>query len=188
MTTDDNTPGPSTDSDSKQHHSRRRRRRWLMFTGIPLLALGGAFAAKALADHHGHGFGRGHGLHSAKTVDELRQRMTRRAERMLGYLDATDAQRREIDAIIDTNAPQLFALKAEGKKLHKHMFDAVRSGDAAAIETARKAGITHFDAASKVWVEAATLAYDVLDAEQKAEVMEHFERFGPRMHGHGHDH
>jgi len=180
--TRDNDDSAASDRDAGARRSRRRRRRWLMFTGLPLLAIGGVFAAKAFADH-GHGLGHhGHGFRGAKTVEDLRERMGDRAERLLGHLDATDAQRREVDAILDTTAPQLFAMKDERRKLHREMFDAVRSGDAVKIEAARKAGVTHLDEASKVWVEMAQLGYDVLDDDQKAEVMEHIERFGPRDH------
>ena len=178
MSQDESTSPESPDPEARR--ARRRRRRWLMFTGLPLLAIGGAFAARALADHRGWGHHRGD--RGASTEQALRERMGHGADRMARHLDLSASQRRQIDAILDTHSAKLFAMKQQRKQLHNQLFDAIKSGDQARIEAARKAGIDHFDAATKVWTEMGVLAYDVLDADQRAEVMEHFERFAP--HGH----
>lgn len=179
-----NTTGPRDDDDSNPEgfrSRRQRRRRWMMFTGLPLLALGSVFAARAFADGHGrwhHGGGHGRWHHdSASTVDEFQQRLGRRADRVLDYLDATEAQQQEIDAIIETSVPQLFALKTEGRDLRGQLFAAVKAGDRDQIERLRKAGVNHLDRASKVYIDTAQLAMDVLDEQQKSELMDKLDRF-----------
>ena len=183
----------SNDNDPRVHErsaradrkaSRRRRgrfgKRWWIFASLPLAALG-AWGCHSHA--HGHDSATpgwyGHSWHGhAKVTNEaeMQKRMSRRAKRVLSHLDATDEQRAEIDALIVDRAPALFAMRVEGRELKAEFAQALIDGNSEEIERLRVAGVAHLDKASELWIRTAQTALAALDEEQRAEVMEHFER------------
>gem|GEM_PF-3780198 len=59
--------------------------------------------------------------HRAQSAAEVRAFMERRADRLLETVDADDAQRERIDAIIAQDAPQMFALMQEGRAVREEL-------------------------------------------------------------------
>lgn len=89
-------------------------------------ALSLAAGAHAFGHGHGRGHGRGHGMHGA-SMDDMQSMMKHRIGRMLDKLDATDAQRASIDAILERTTARM-------KALH----DAEDGTDGERAETARR--------------------------------------------------
>ena len=115
----------------------------------------------------------------------MRERLGHGADFALARVDATDDQRKRVDAILDQSAPQLFAVMERGAKLRKEVIDAVASGNHAAAETARKQVLAWADEASRLWLSTIEQSLAVLDTAQREKVREHLKRFGD--HGPGHD-
>jgi Spy/CpxP family protein refolding chaperone len=161
------TDDPSTDTPPAPEAARARRRRFLFWGGAGIFALTTLASMRALA--HGFGghrrFGR-HGL-GAASEDELRAHMKERAGRALDWLDATDAQERQVFAIVDDVAPELFRVRSEADALREDARSAFERNDGYAIEAARKRGVALIDRASKVGVDAMQRALAVLDAAQR---------------------
>jgi hypothetical protein len=172
-----------------QPAKRSRRRRFMIFGGMGLTAIAGLLTTRAWA--HGHGpftrgaFGHGpfgHGGMHADSAAELREHLGHAADHILGRLDATDAQRQVVGALLDREAPRLFALQQRGKTLHEQAHAAFESGDRQALELARSRGVALLDELSTVALSALQEVHDVLDPEQQAELREHM----ARHRGHGH--
>ena len=150
---------------------RRRFKRWILIAALPILG-GIALLPKAMAwGHHGH--------HKAKSAEELREHMDRRADWVLGRLDASDAQRTQIDAILDETAPKAFALMKEGRELRKGMRTALLAPevDEQAVQAARADLDALADQGSELFFDTITRVSKVLTPEQRAQIDEHLARF-----------
>jgi protein CpxP len=148
---------------------RSRLRRFLLIGGIPLLAVAGLFfVPRALA----LGF---HGRHNARTVEELREHMEHRADFVLDRLDASDAQRDKVNAILDQNAPQFFALMSEGRNVRVAMKNALLADkvDRAKLEKAQADLDALADKASELGVETLAQVAEVLTPAQRQKIAEH---------------
>lgn len=141
------------------------------------LALGGAAAqAQSMPPHHGGPammapdglFGGGHMGH------------------LLELVNATDAQRSQIEAIFKAAQQDLAGQRDAGMKLHQQMLALYTAPniDAAAIEALRQQMSTQREAASKRLSQAAIDAARVLTPEQRAKIAEVMQKRQARMAAH----
>jgi Spy/CpxP family protein refolding chaperone len=173
-----NDPTPPETTTSEPKRAPQRRRRWLLASGLGLVAaLTGLFATRALA--HGHGFGRGFGGR-AESAEELREHLGRKAEFVLSRVDATEQQQQRIGQILDQAAPKLFTTMTKGKELRKAFMQAMTSGDHAKAESSRKQVLAWADESSKLWLSTFEQAMGVLDSAQRQKIQEHMQRFEGR--------
>jgi periplasmic protein CpxP/Spy len=148
---------------------KSRLRRFLLIGGIPLLAAAGLFfVPRALA----FGF---HGRHNARTVEELREHMEHRADFVLDRLDASDDQRDKVNAILDKNAPQFFALMSEGRSVRTAMKNALLADkvDRTKLDKAQADLDALADKASELGVETLAQVAEVLTPQQRQKIAEH---------------
>lgn len=173
------TTSPEADPARPRHRRRGFRRRWLLLSGIPIAAAG-LFAARAFA-HGGHGFGCGHGG-GPRSADALAERMVDHLDFMLDRVDADDAQRAEVAKIAARQAPALFEQRTRARALRGEMVSALRQGEQDRLEALRKRGVTLFDEATATGLSTAQQVGDVLDDDQRAQVLAKLERFLGRHH------
>ncbi|MDD9939697.1 MAG: hypothetical protein OXU20_01425 [Myxococcales bacterium] len=162
---------------------RGRSRRWWLWTGLPLLAVVGAFAGRAWA----HGSFGCRGRHHSRSPDEFSEHLSRVVERVLSRLDVSDAQLMSARAIVARNASALYGVHQEGRDLRRQLIEAVKRDDRNQIEVLRKRAIETVDQGSSLWIANVQELSDVLTADQRAKLVERLERFGGRWgHGGGH--
>jgi len=153
---------------------KNRYRTWLLAgTVIALGALGIAGAVQAqgfLGGMRGHGFG---GPMGGMMV-----------ERALGAVDATDAQRTQIEAIIEDAKADMSTLAAELDDTRAQFKTLITAPtiDRSAFEALRVATLERGDAASARALEALLDVAEVLTPEQRSQLAEHGPGFGPRFH------
>jgi Spy/CpxP family protein refolding chaperone len=71
-------------------------------------------------------FARAHGPWGhARSPEEMQERMERHVEHLLDEVDASDAQRTQVDAIVDETAPKMYALSQEGRALREQIKQAL---------------------------------------------------------------
>ncbi|MGD8862257.1 MAG: Spy/CpxP family protein refolding chaperone [Myxococcales bacterium] len=179
----DDTPTQDNPETRPNHTGRRRRRRFLIFGGLSLAALASLFTARSWAHGPRGFFGGFHHRKHPRTARELRAHLGERADHILGRLDATDAQREEVGAILDRIAPQMHALHMRGRELHEHAAGALDGGDRDALERSRQRAVALFDEGSALAVQATQELYAVLDEEQRAEVRDHLHHLRGHHHG-----
>lgn len=149
----------------------RHRRGWRAFR---FLAFVGLLVGVPLAVANAAGFGGGHCDKASVTSSEaLRERMDRPTSWLLHKVDATDEQAARVDAVLDETAPALFALKDEQVALKDRLHTALAAPavDAAEVERIRQDGLGLAEEASGVLVDALVDIANVLDAEQRAELL-----------------
>lgn len=178
----DDTHGSSTDTSSSKTGGKRRRRFFLFAAVAGLGALLVAIPA-AFAGPFGGGGWRGGGgcSHGGKTMtaEQVRERMDTAADRVMGRVDGTDAQRAEVGALLDKLAPDAVALKKEAKAVKAQLKAAIESGeelDPTELERLRKEGLRLADKASKRALDALLDFQDVLTPEQRAELIGDLQR------------
>jgi len=175
----------ATERRGKRDGKRRRGRRWVLWTGLPLLAVAGVFASRAWAHGGFGGFGcRGH--ERSRTPEQFEDRLTSMVERVFSHLDASDDQLKAAREIVARNAQGLYAVHAEGRGLRKELMAAAQQNDRDQIEVLRKRGIATMDRGSSLWIANIQELSDVLTPEQRSELFEHLEHFGGRHGPFGH--
>ena len=102
---------------------------------------------------------------------------------MLSRVDASDAQRTRVAAILDQAAPELFRAHQKGPRLRQRAVDALASGDRTAAENARKQALAWADELSRQGLTAVEQSLAVLDEAQRAKVREHLEHMRDGHHG-----
>ena len=154
----------------------------LFATALPVAAIAGGF---------GGGFGGHCGPPRAETAEEAREHADRMAERALDRIDATDAQRAQVDALLDTTVPKMFAIHEDGAALREEgraLFTADKV-DAAAVEALRAEAMTLADEGSRLMASTAVSLANILTVEQRQDIAEDLERFhgegGPHGRGDG---
>ncbi len=156
------------------------RRRLFLFGALAALA-GALFIGSAVAsDGWGPGFCDG----SEMTVDTARERAGAIADRALSRVDATDAQRSEVSTILDEAVPKLFDARAEHRANHDAWKDALGAEtiDRDALEALRADAIESADEVSTLGLDVVADLAEVLDADQRAELIELAESFKGRRH------
>ncbi len=129
--------------------------------------------------HHGMGAGMGHALDAGPGMMPFGGR---HLQRMLDEAKATDAQRKQIEAIADQARADLQTLRTEGKKLHEQGLAlwAAAKLDTKAIEAHRQQMLKHHDRMSARTTQAMFEASKVLSPAQRASVVQ-----GLQTHQHG---
>ena len=187
--TTDGTQNHTTDASNACHsrHDGRHRghgRRLVKLTVFGLIV--GAFAYKGAAMA---GFG-GHGCHGAHDPQQRTERMIRHVTHVLDHVDATDEQLAQIEPMVATVAQQM--QPAHNLKMQL-MEDALATlsaeqVDAAELERIRAEAVAQFDATSRTIVEQFAAAANVLETDQRAELVdwakERHERMAERHRKH----
>ena len=102
---------------------RRGRRLFRLFLLLSAVGAGAFFLPRAFA---GGGWGGERGCHqSAQSAQDLRERAEWGASWFYDEIDATDAQRAQLDAVLDEAAPVAFGFKQESKALKGQLADAL---------------------------------------------------------------
>ncbi|MFT3926253.1 MAG: periplasmic heavy metal sensor [Myxococcales bacterium] len=86
--------------------------KWILGGALALAAGIGVVSRVQAGPWHGH---------RAQSAAEVQVFMERRAEHLLDAVDADDAQREQVEAILAKNAPQMFALMQEGRALRQEL-------------------------------------------------------------------
>jgi len=159
----------------------KRRTRWIVASGVAVLALAGAGAAGAMGGG-GMGGGMGHQMMEIgmKHGGHFAGRGLKRA---FSAVDATAEQEDRIWAILDDTRAELRPVMREFRDTRKEVMEllAAPTIDRAAIEALRAERIAAIDEASKKLTAATIDAAEVLTPEQRTKFAEQLkERRGPR--------
>lgn len=157
---------PSTPGRRCRGGRRHGRGRRFLFFGALLALIGGLVAIPAFARGGAcpHG-GEGHALGF----------MT---ERLLDKVDATEAQREEIGALVEEAGPQVEALREEGRGLKRELMTALLSDspDAAQVEAIRQRGLDLADRGSAQVLGLLSEGMAQLNGDQRAQLRTWAER------------
>ena len=177
-----------TKSDDARPPARRGSRRVrLGLVAVALVGLGTAIGVVATEgpSHHGwHAFKawRHHG--PLKSEAEVRERAKHFSEWVLDEVDASDAEREEIDDVIDTFVTNAYPLREQHRE-HRQALIAELTRDEVrpeALEELRLAQVALVDDLSGEVLEALVAVSGVLDAEQRLALAERMSRH--RRHRH----
>ena len=169
-----------TEDGSSRSGGRRRVRGWIVALGlIALGATAGTFTTIAVdAGAHGgwhHGY-RMHGRGFAADPQRAIERLQRASAWALGSVDATDEQRDRVDAILAAVVNDLFPLRDEHLAHHRDLIAelARTQVDFAKLERVRADEIALVDKASARVLDATVEIAEVLEPEQRRQLMEEF--------------
>ena len=172
MTTESNDGNTTTEHPAPAKKPLRVRLRWLLLG--PAVLLGGAFFGARRVHALGHGpFG-----HGDFTPEEVEALVGKRIERALHRLDATPQQKEKVKEMVARFRPELRALHECKRKLYeagRSAFGADRV-DPQEIERIRREALALADKGSGLAARAATELGQILTAEQRRRVLEHFGR------------
>jgi Spy/CpxP family protein refolding chaperone len=154
-------------------------------------SLGAVFGAHAFA--HGGGFGGGFGpgaWHGGRGEQADPEAMKRRIDAsvrwMLADVNATDAQREKIAAIVEATRKEMAPLREKHREARRAVMEllAKPNVDRAAIEAIRAQEIQSADAMSRRFVQSLADVAEVLTPEQRAQLAEKMkQRRGHRGRG-----
>ncbi len=166
-------------SDSNDRCTRGRRRR-LGFLGVAALIGAGLFAATAMASGPGAGFGPpwAHGPCAGDvTVEGVEKRMNKFADFVLDDIDATDAQRAEIEALISATAPEVVTHRTEGLALRDAFVEqlSAETVDAEALGELRAEAMVLVERGSNGHLDTLLAVSEILDAEQRQQLVENWQ-------------
>lgn len=148
-----------------------------------LLRAGTVAAALALGGAAAHAGDHGHHRGGPAMMAPSGGLFAGRIEHLLDLVNATDAQRSQIDAIFKAARQDLSGQREAGRKLHQQMATLYTATniDAAAIEATRAQISAQHEAASKRLSQASIDAARVLTPEQRAKVGELMKKRQARM-------
>ncbi len=168
------------DADSGRRGGKRRARTWIMaLTLLGLGAAGGALTTVAVdANAHGgghHGF-RMHGHRHAANAAEAAERVQHVAAWALGSVDATDEQRERVDAILAGAVNDLFPMRAEHREHRRDLIAELARPrlDRDGLERVRAAELMLAEKATTRMLDAVVAIAEVLDPEQRQQLVERF--------------
>lgn len=126
--------------------------------------------------------GPAHGCHRGpepKSTADIREHLAMGADHMLDKVDATDAQRDEVDALLDTLAPELWSFKTEHEGIHDDFQAALTAEtvDRAKLESVRVRGLALADKASGVLIDSIADTAEILTVDQRGELLDLWERW-----------
>lgn len=159
----------ATNSEQPRTCSRRRgRRRGMLLALAAIAGIGVAAYAVPAAVAGGDGGCR----HRTFSAEDAREHAGRVADRVLGRVDATDAQRAVMDEALDHLVPELVRLHGEGRGLRDRFMAALERPtlDRAEIEALRVEAIGLLDKATAAASADLADALDALTPEQRADL------------------
>ena len=172
------------DAGSGRRGGARRARGWIAALALLALgAVGGAAVTVAVdADAHGwrHAMGgfRHHGFGHGREIDPARvtERLQHASAWVLGSVDATDEQRERIDAILAGAVDDVFPLRTEHWEHRRDLIAELARPqlDRDALERIRTAELALAEKATARLLDAVVSAAEVLDPEQRQELVERF--------------
>ena len=167
-----------TGNGTDRHGGKRRARRWVVAVALVVLGAGGGALTTIAVDAGAHGgwhhgswmHGRGHMATAELAIDRV-QRVSAWA---LGSVDATDEQRERIDAILASAVDDLFPLRDEHRAHHRDLIVELARPqvDPAGLERIRAAELALVEKASGRLVDATVAIAEVLDPEQRRQLVE----------------
>jgi Spy/CpxP family protein refolding chaperone len=166
----------ATAADSPSKTTPTRRRLWRLCIGATLAGVLGLVASGCLRGKGHHSWHRGgHGLANVTTPEDAEARAQSAAKWMVRKLDATDAQQRRIEGIVDESIQQLLPLHEQHRLHHTQLLDALSGStvDRAEIERLRQLEIGIADAASRQLLDATMGLFEVLTADQRSRFLDH---------------
>ena len=173
-----------TENGTDRHGGKRRARGWVVGAALVALgATGGAFTTIAVdAVAHGgwqHGF-RMHEHGYASSPERAIARVQRVSAWALGSVDATDEQRERIDAILASTVNALVPLRDEHLAHHRDLIAELARPqvDPAGLERVRTAELALVEKATDRLLDATVAIAEVLDAEQRQQLVERFAEHG----------
>ena len=174
----------SSDSNPKGRPEKGRRR-WLGYSlaGLMGVILGGATVSHADLGHGWCGHGpRGHGWQAGVGADQMTERVQYRADWVLRKLNASDAQRDQVNQILASLVSDLQPLRDEHRANRQAAVTALTGSqvDTGALDSARQKGLQLADSASARVLDALAQIAQVLTPEQRAQAAEHFARWAPQ--------
>jgi Spy/CpxP family protein refolding chaperone len=114
------------DMNSKHYKGRERRFGHRVFWYAVVFA--GILAATSVVSGCGRHYHK-HWEHKDMTAEELKERMDKRAERVLNKVDATPEQREEISAVLDGFLPEMVKFREERKVLKERLKKALEADE-----------------------------------------------------------
>ena len=151
----------------------------LVVAAVALLGLGGAIgvvATKAAAHTGGsHWKGWHHRGPVASEADAL-ERMKGVSARILGKVEASGAQREQVDAMLEALVAEAWPLREEHRENRRHLVAELTrpTVDREALEGLRARELALADHLSRELVEAVVALSGILDAEQRVALVERF--------------
>lgn len=169
-----------TDSGTNRHGGKGRARKWVVAVALVTLGAGGGALATIAVDAGAHsGWRHGswmHGRDHMATPERAVERVQRVSAWALGSVDATDEQRERIDAILASAVDDLFPLRDEHRAHHRDLIAELARPqvDSAGLERIRAAELALVEKASGRLVDATVAIAEVLDPEQRRQLVERF--------------
>lgn len=169
-----------TEDGSGRHGGKRRVRGWVVALALVTLGAAGGALTTIVVDagahgrwHHGYGM---HGRGFAADPERAVERVQHASARVLGSVDATDDQRERVDAILASAVNDLFPLRDEHLAHHRDLIAELARPevDFARLERVRAAEIALVDKASARLLDATAAITEVLDPEQRRQLVEEF--------------
>jgi len=162
-------------------NSNKRGLKWLAASVV--LAMAGTVAVSAWADRGAGGHG-GHRMGSHGMFLGSPEHMARGIDRLLDGVDATDAQRTQIKAIVQQAAADLKGQRDAGRTLRDQAMQLFTAPavDAAAAESLRQQMLAQHDTASRRTLQAMLEISGVLTPEQRATLAEKMKQRQAHMH------
>ena len=177
------------DTNQTRTSPRRPWRRIAIAARAGSLGAGVGMAALAHGGGFGGGFGPG-GRHMDRggqtDPDAMKRRIDASVRWMLADVNATDAQREKIAAIVEATRKEMAPLREKHREARRAVMDllAKPTVDRAAIEAIRAQEIQSADAMSRRFVQSLADVAEVLTPEQRAQLAEKMkQRRGHRGHG-----
>ena len=166
------TPTPTTDKTCARKARGGKRRGFVTGLFAGGLVVTGVLGATAIASGPG-GFAAHGPCGGDMTVEAVEARMSRAADFMLDEVDATDAQRAQVDALIVATAPEVVTHRLEGQALREALLDELAQDqvDEAAVQRLRNQGLALIDDGSAEHLDTLLSLADILEADQRQELI-----------------
>ena len=179
--TDLNEGGQLPETVAPKTHRKRGLWRGLLL-GTVLLGVGAASGFAAGSVHGMPWWLLKAGAHHRIDPERIAYRIDKRVDRVLDRVDASREQKDKVSGILKTTLTDLTSLGIKPWETRAKFMDLMRADtiDPAAFEALRAEQISTADAASKRVVQAMTEAAQVLTPAQRRELVERFDRHGPR--------
>ncbi|MET0287460.1 MAG: periplasmic heavy metal sensor [Polyangiales bacterium] len=140
-----------------------------LYVVVPALLVGALALPRALAWHH----------HHVESSVELGERLDDGLDYLLHKVDASDAQHKQADAIVQKRAPELYAVISEGREVRKQLKQALLAEqvDAAKVQAVRGRLDALTKQASDIGLASLTEVAQLLTPAQRKQLSDRLARF-----------